>query len=373
MNKKILLVEDEAIIALNEARILENHGYSVVLAYNGHAAIEQALSDVELNLVLMDIDLGNGMDGTEAAEVILKERDLPIVFLSSHTEPQVVEKTEGITSYGYIVKNSGETVLLASLKMAFRLFEAKLQEKKSKLELLHSRDFMRYIIEHSQGAIAVHDNNLNYLYVSTQYLNQFNVAERDVIGKHHYAVFPDLPQKWREVHKRALQGEVCRGENDPFEREDGTVDWTYWECRPWYTSDGSIGGIVVYTDVTCKEKQMSSTQRETINYLQSVLRTTQDGFWVIDLQGNFLDVNPAYCRMSGYSRKEFLQLHIQDIDVNETPSETSARINRIKERGGEVFQVRHRRKDGSVFEVEVSASLMGGDQEKIICFFRDIS
>jgi DNA-binding NarL/FixJ family response regulator len=64
------------------------------------------------------------MDGTEAAQEILQKRKLPLVFLSSHTEREVVEKTEGITSYGYIVKNSGETVLIASIKMAFRLFES---------------------------------------------------------------------------------------------------------------------------------------------------------------------------------------------------------------------------------------------------------
>jgi PAS domain S-box-containing protein len=123
--KTILLVEDEALIAMNEAAILKKQGYGVITAYNAQKAIETA-REKAVDLILMDIDLGVGkMDGTEAAEIILKEKDIPVVFLSSHTEPEVVEKTEGITSYGYIVKNSGETVLLASIKMAFRLFEAK--------------------------------------------------------------------------------------------------------------------------------------------------------------------------------------------------------------------------------------------------------
>ncbi len=103
------------------------------------------------------------------------------------------------------------------------------------------------------------------------------------------------------------------------------------------------------------------------------MRTTQDGFWVVDMQGNFIDVNPAYCQMSGYTREEFLQLHIQDIDADEKPRESGERIRRIIRQGGEVFQVRHRRKDGSEFDAEVSASFLGGEQEKIICFCRDIS
>jgi len=72
----------------------------------------------------MDIDLGVGMDGTECASRMLAERNVPVVFLSSHAEPEVVEKTEKITSYGYVVKNSGSTILFASIKRAFKLFEA---------------------------------------------------------------------------------------------------------------------------------------------------------------------------------------------------------------------------------------------------------
>ncbi len=120
----ILLVEDEPIIALNEKQVLERAGYAVITAATGETAVETFRAAPGIDLVLMDINLGPGMDGTEAAELILSERDVPLVFLSSHTSPEVVEKTEGITSYGYVVKNSGETVLLAAIRMAFRLYEA---------------------------------------------------------------------------------------------------------------------------------------------------------------------------------------------------------------------------------------------------------
>ena len=76
--------------------------------------------------------MGNGLDGTETASLILQDRDLPIVFLSSHTEPELVVKTEKLSSYGYVVKNSSITVLDASIKMAFKLFEANQQLKASR-------------------------------------------------------------------------------------------------------------------------------------------------------------------------------------------------------------------------------------------------
>jgi PAS domain S-box-containing protein len=127
--KNILLVEDELIIAHAEAQTLKDKGYSVVISPNAAQAIEAVKSGMEIDLILMDVDLGRGMDGTDAAEIILRERDIPILFLSSHTEPEIVAKTEKITSYGYIVKNTGDTVLFASINMAFRLHEARVQTK----------------------------------------------------------------------------------------------------------------------------------------------------------------------------------------------------------------------------------------------------
>ncbi|MBU0926713.1 MAG: PAS domain-containing protein [Spirochaetes bacterium] len=124
-NRTILLVEDEAVIAMAEARQLESEGYRVVHCPSGEAAIDLVCSSREpVDLILMDIDLGRGMDGTQAAREILSRLDIPVLFLSSHTEKAVVEKSEAITNYGYVVKNSSLTVLDASIKMAFKLFEA---------------------------------------------------------------------------------------------------------------------------------------------------------------------------------------------------------------------------------------------------------
>ncbi|MGD9938891.1 MAG: PAS domain S-box protein [Clostridia bacterium] len=125
--KRLLLVEDEAIIALGEKKQLERYGYAVITATSGQKAVEICKADGDIDLILMDIDLGRGMDGTEAARLILQDRDIPIVFLSSHTEPDVVSRTEVITSYGYVVKNSSITVLDASIKMGFKLFQANQQ------------------------------------------------------------------------------------------------------------------------------------------------------------------------------------------------------------------------------------------------------
>src|ERR1039457_6412475 len=113
--KTILLVEDDAVIAMNESKELKNHGYNVIPVLNSHKAIE-AVSDHNrvIDLILMDINLGNNLDATEVAKIILKNHDIPLLFFSNYTEREIVEKTENITFYGYVVKSSGFTVLDAS-------------------------------------------------------------------------------------------------------------------------------------------------------------------------------------------------------------------------------------------------------------------
>ncbi len=106
-------------------KVLEAEGYRVQIASNGETAVEYIReSTLPVDLVLMDIDLGTGIDGTEAAQQILDIRSVPILFLTSHTERQYVTKAERISSYGYVVKHTGDLVLIASVKMAFRLAEA---------------------------------------------------------------------------------------------------------------------------------------------------------------------------------------------------------------------------------------------------------
>ncbi|HVO12240.1 MAG TPA: PAS domain S-box protein [Vicinamibacteria bacterium] len=144
--------------------------------------------------------------------------------------------------------------------------------KRAEARLAHSHGLMSYIISHARSAIAVHDRDLRYIYVSERYLREYKLSEQDLIGRHHYEVFPDLPQKWRDVHQRALRGEVISAEEDPWPRADGSVEWTRWECRPWYESDGSVGGIVLYTEVITERKRAEEERKALENQLQQAMK-----------------------------------------------------------------------------------------------------
>ncbi len=106
-----------------ERKMLEAAGYRAETARTGEQAVELAL-ELEPDLILMDVDLGPGIRGTEAARRILQQRNLAILFLSSHSEPEFITSAESITSYGYVLKSTGREILLASIRMAFRLADA---------------------------------------------------------------------------------------------------------------------------------------------------------------------------------------------------------------------------------------------------------
>lgn len=121
--KRILLVEDETLSAVYYANTLEKNGYDVRVSATGEEAIHLVAEGDNFDLILMDINLRFGMDGAQAASRILESFEGPLLFLSSHSEENVVQKTRGISSSGYIVKSSGEAVFLASIDMALGLFK----------------------------------------------------------------------------------------------------------------------------------------------------------------------------------------------------------------------------------------------------------
>lgn len=91
---------------------------------------------------------------------------------------------------------------------------------------------MKYIISNTKSCVSVFDTEMNYIYVSDRYFDDLHLADKNIIGRNHYEVFPDLPQFLRDIHKRSLNGETISGENDPLLHSDGSMDWANWKCMP---------------------------------------------------------------------------------------------------------------------------------------------
>lgn len=200
------------------------------------------------------------------------------------------------------------------------------RHKRVESSLTYVSDLMEYVIEHTRSSIAVHDRNLRYMYVSQRYLDEYHITDPDIIGKHHYEVIPDLPQKWRDVHQRCLNGEVLSAEDDPFTRPDGTMEWTRWECRPWYLADNEIGGIIVYTELVTNQKQIEMELRRTSEHLEKLIRYANAPIVVWDGTERVTTFNRAFEELTGKNTSDVVGTQVEVLFPESRREEIMTRI-----------------------------------------------
>lgn len=121
-----------------------------------------------------------------------------------------------------------------------------------------------------------------------------------------------------------------------------------------------------------EQKRTEKVMKEYLEQYSTMKSATLFGFILTDEKGNLLDVNDAYCSMSGYTKEELLNLSVTDIEVIEKPEEIAERIQRIIEFGTNQFESKHKAKDGRVFNIEVSMGFLNS-KKQIIAFVRDIT
>ncbi|MFO7715151.1 PAS domain S-box protein [Desulfosarcina sp.] len=180
------------------------------------------------------------------------------------------------------------------------------ERKQAERKLLESERIMQQIIKHDPNAIAVYDRNLRYIAVSDRYLQDYNVADKNIVGKHHYEVFPEMPQRWKDIHQRVLEGATERNDDDHFKRPDGSTTYNRWECRPWYTANGSIGGMITYTEVTTERKLAEKELIQSRSHLRTLVNSIPDLVWLKDQEGIYLSCNPVFERFFGAKESEII-------------------------------------------------------------------
>ena len=394
--KTLLLVEDEAILALAEAKLLGKNGFKVLTSYTGQDAIKAIRTNPAIDLVLMDIDLGSGLDGTEAAETILRERNLPLLFLSSHTEPEIVAKTEKITSSGYVVKNSGETVLLASIRMAFKLHAAyqqnlgtiavlqntnvKLEEAQSELEelfreqkqaaasLKESEAAFRSLFEASPSAAVMLVDRV-FRKVNSMMTTMTGYSEEELLGQSARILYVD-----DEEFKRAgkdLYGSLERSgigtTQTRFRRKDGEMIDVFIRTKPLFPDEEKPPRS--YSSTALDVTQWKRTQE----LYKTIIQTAMDAFAIYDEAARIIDVNDAFCEMFGYARAELLGMRLADIEALESPEDIAARFREVARTGAECFETRIRKKSGQELPVEVSINRAKEIGSYYFAFIRDRS
>jgi two-component sensor histidine kinase/CheY-like chemotaxis protein/PAS domain-containing protein len=377
-NKTILLVEDEALVATVQKMALQNYGYQVLIANNDEVAIETVENTPGIDLILMDMDLGKGRTGSQAAKTILKSHNIPVVFLSAHTEPDVVALTETITSYGYVVKNSGITVLDASIKMAFKLFEAN--------QRAFSGDIGSFNVDFMTGRWEASDEVRTILGLGKDY-------DRTISGWLG-TVFPEDREKvvWYLKEEVVARRRSFTKEYRIHRKSDGAIRSVLGMGEPQFDSTGVIISLIgTIQDVTDRRRAEVDLGRchETINrqntMISSLLQGLPIGVLLVEApSGKPLMGNETACKLLGrkafpdITRRNLLEIYTaQKMDGRDPlPPEETVILQGLRGSSAHLDDVPIERPDGTNKHLEIFGSPVKDDQGRIwasLVSFLDIS
>lgn len=110
------------------------------------------------------------------------------------------------------------------------------------------RQQLRLLIANAPVAMAMFDTQMRFLVNSQKWLDDYGLERKSILGRTLCEVFSDFPKRWRTVIQRALAGEIQSLSEDKWERADNSTIYLRWAVQPWYTPEGTVGGVVIVTD-----------------------------------------------------------------------------------------------------------------------------
>lgn len=369
--KRILIVEDSRFLAQITANILNKYGYMTEIALTGEEAVEKVRSSRCPDLILMDLELGEGMDGALAARSIQQLKDVPVVFLTAHTQQEVVEKIRSVTGYGYVLKGAGEHVLVSAVEMALRLYEANAYA-----------NMYRRIFEGSLNEIYIfHPETLKFIAVNRGARENLGYTIEELSSMTPLDLKPELDlQSFRELLDLLVRGEQEKIVfNTVHRRKDGSL-YPVEVHLQLFEHDREKVCLALIIDLS-ERRRMEEELREREATLSAVMGSARDAIVMLDGQGNVTFWNPAAEQLFGYSREEILGKELHRLVVPEENQYQAYRegFRRFQLTGegnaiGKTIELKAKHKDGRELDVELSLSALKiRDAWHAVGIVRDIS
>ena len=385
---RILVVEDETIVALDIRVQLARQGYEPV----GHAIRgEQAVAMAEAlhpDLVLMDIQLGGEMDGIEAALAIRARQSIPVVFLTAFAEDETLERAKRAEPAGYVIKPFSERELRSVLEMA--LYKAGIEKR-----LRSSEARYRDLVRHLAAGVLIQGPKAEILASNQTALDLLGLTEDELLGKTSFD--PD----WKVVHE---DGSDFPGPTHPapvaiasgkpvhhvvmgvYRPRAGDMVWLLVDAQPQLAPDGTVVEVVVtFVDITDRKKaeadliEREQALRESVDHTQSILDNVADAVITIDNRGVVQSFNKAATSMFGYTHEEAIGANVSMLMAEQDRAFHDHYIQRHRETGqmnliGQPREMEGRRKDGSLFPLSLAVPrTAAAGSPTFIGLIRDVS
>lgn len=349
--RTILIVEDEALLAMRTTAILERNGYRVVHVLHGDAAME-AVDSGGIDLILMDIHLGPGrMDGTGVAERILGAHVLPVVFCTSDTDEETVARARRISRYGYVLKSAGEFALLESIRMAFELFQAirPAAARADHSEISAGRGDTRNdrtdregiyedILESIGDAVISTDKRGNVTRMNRTARELIGCSDGEVLDKPLYAVFTLHDSENGALLPNPVETVLETGTTLTLSNHTRLVSRSGSErhiadsVAPIRDAAGEVrGAVLVFRDESEKYEQERLLREREAQY-RRLFENMAEGFVRADAGGTIVLANQSAVELCGYdSVEDLVGRHMSELYVD--PAARSVLLARLTEKG----------------------------------------
>lgn len=253
---KILIVEDEIIIAKSLQMKLEGEGYLVCgAASSGERAIRKA-EEKRPDLVLMDIVLGGNMDGVEAAEQIRSRFNIPVIYLTAYADRDILNRAKVTEPFGYVLKPFEDRELYANIEMA--LYKARMEER-----VREDEEMLRRTFDESPIGAAILSLDCRFRQVNVRLCQMTGCSEEELLSRSFSEIIhPDDLEIWLEEMSALLNGRIDRFQSDSrFRRKDGGIEWIYLSVSLIRNAQGEpLYLLPMMEDITAR-KQAEETVR----------------------------------------------------------------------------------------------------------------
>jgi PAS domain S-box-containing protein len=214
--KKIMIVEDEAVIALRLEQRLTEMGYDVTgISHTGEDCVKKA-RNLRPDLILMDVMISGDLDGIDAAKIMKEELDIPVIFMTAYTEDQIIERAKEVEPYGYIIKPIHERELKATIEIA-------LYKKEMERRLQESEEKYRRLFETISDAVIIFDGETRKIIdINDACLSMYGYSKNEFLKLRLHDITAE-PEKSEKSTKQAILDEIQKTPLQYHKRNDGVI------------------------------------------------------------------------------------------------------------------------------------------------------
>ncbi len=255
----ILVVDDDQGLLILLEETLRSEAYNVATISSGAEALVWLRKNFP-DLLLLDLKLRD-FDGRAFIDAMARlDRAVPFIIITGQGDERVAVEMMKQGALDYLVKDVNFIEFVPTMvRRAFvRLAEKrKLAEAEAALRAREAE--LHSFVRHAPAAIAMFDRNMRCLAASSRWTKEYGRGHENLVGLSHYEIHPDLPERWRDIHRKGLAGEFQSCDDDLWEQADGRHRWLQWAVNPWLDVHGTVGGILIAAEDTTERKRL---QRE---------------------------------------------------------------------------------------------------------------